>query len=62
MAVVGEVPLTVDRAGFSPLAGAFTPVLTHEHGTHPPAPGAQPVPPAGRQRRADARGKERCRD
>ncbi len=35
MVVVGEVPLTVDRAGFSPLAGAFTPVLIHEHGTRP---------------------------
>jgi hypothetical protein len=35
MVVVGENPLTVDRAGFSPLTGVFAPVRIHEHGTHP---------------------------
>jgi hypothetical protein len=32
---VGEAPLTVERFGFAPLKGDFTPVRIHDHGTHP---------------------------
>jgi hypothetical protein len=35
LVVVGEAPLTVERFGFRPLTGTFTPVRTHDHGTHP---------------------------
>ncbi len=44
--VVGEVPLAVGRAGWSPVRGGLAEVRADEHGTHPlPAPG--PVPGDG---------------
>lgn len=41
--VVGEVPLAVGQAGWSPVRGGLIEVRTDEHGTHPlPAP--SPIP------------------
>jgi hypothetical protein len=40
LVVVGEIPLTVERAGWAPLRGAITEVSTDEHGSHPLPPEA----------------------
>jgi hypothetical protein len=54
MVVAGEAPLIVERFGFTPLRGPFTPVAVHDDGTHPlddqaPAP-SHPGPRPGRPR------------
>jgi hypothetical protein len=52
--VAGEAPLIVERFGFTPLRGPFTPAAVHDDGTHPlddqaPAP-SHPGPRPGRPR------------
>ena len=42
---VGEVPLAVARAGWSPACGGLTEVRTSQYGTHPlPGPASGPAP------------------
>jgi len=45
LVVVGEVPLAVAKAGWTPVSGGLTEVRTREHGTSPlpaPPPGEEP--------------------
>jgi hypothetical protein len=52
LVAVGEVPLAVAKAGWTPVTGPLTEVRTREHGTSPlplRAPGSEPAPDPGKE-------------
>lgn len=54
LVAVGEVPLAVAKAGWTPVTGPLTEVRTREHGTSPlpqrgRAPGSEPTPDHGEE-------------
>lgn len=55
LVAVGEVPLAVAKAGWTPVTGPLTEVRTREHGTSPlplpgQAPGSGPAPDPGKEK------------
>jgi hypothetical protein len=48
LVAVGEVPLAVAKAGWTPVNGGLTEVRTREHGTNPLSAGSRPPGTAGR--------------
>jgi hypothetical protein len=48
LVAVGEVPLAVAKAGWTPVNGGLTEVRTREHGTNPLPAGSRPPGTAGR--------------
>ena len=54
LVAVGEVPLAVAKAGWTPVTGPLTEVRIREHGTNPlplpgPAPASGPAPGRGKE-------------